>query len=102
MLLTLAKTVFVILQVLLIFNLMIIVHELGHFLAARWRGLVIEKFGIWFGKPLWLPCSGEMPFREEGADEMLRRALASGLLELDHSPERLSQCRFLVLIVGTP
>jgi regulator of sigma E protease len=32
---------------------MIIVHELGHFLAARWRGLVIEKFGIWFGKPLW-------------------------------------------------
>jgi regulator of sigma E protease len=40
-------------EVLLIFNLMIIVHELGHFLAARWRGLVIEKFGIWFGKPLW-------------------------------------------------
>src|SRR5260221_3479017 len=32
---------------------MIIVHELGHFLAARWRGLVIEKFGIWFGKPIW-------------------------------------------------
>ena len=53
MLLTIAKTVFVIIQVLLIFNLMIIVHELGHFLAARWRGLVIEKFGIWFGKPIW-------------------------------------------------
>ncbi len=41
------------LLVLVIFNLMIIVHELGHFLAARWRGLVIEEFGIWFGKPLW-------------------------------------------------
>ena len=27
--------------------------SLGHFLAARWRGLVIEKFGVWFGKPLW-------------------------------------------------
>ena len=26
---------------------------MGHFLAAKWRGLVIEKFGIWFGKPLW-------------------------------------------------
>jgi len=26
---------------------------LGHFLAARWRGLYIEKFGVWFGKPLW-------------------------------------------------
>jgi regulator of sigma E protease len=53
MFLTIAKTIFVIIQVLLIFNLMIIVHELGHFLAARWRGLVIEKFGIWFGKPIW-------------------------------------------------
>ena len=47
------KTISIILEVLVIFNLMIIVHELGHFLAARWRGLVIEKFGIWFGKPLW-------------------------------------------------
>ena len=46
--------------------------------------------------------SGEMPFREEGAEEMLRRALASGRLEIDHSPERMSQCRFLAMIVGTP
>src|SRR5437867_1458123 len=43
----------IILEVLVLFNLLIVVHELGHFLAARWRGLVIEKFGIWFGKPLW-------------------------------------------------
>ena len=42
-----------VLEVILIFNLLIVVHELGHFLAARWRGLVIEKFGVWFGKPLW-------------------------------------------------
>lgn len=41
------------LEVVVLFNLLIIVHELGHFLAARWRGLVIEKFGVWFGKPLW-------------------------------------------------
>ena len=53
MLFTILKTIAIILTVLVIFNLMIIVHELGHFLAARWRGLVIEKFGIWFGKPLW-------------------------------------------------
>lgn len=44
---------FVLLEVLVIFNLIIIVHELGHFLAARWRGLVVEGFGVWFGKPLW-------------------------------------------------
>ncbi|MEM9481579.1 MAG: RIP metalloprotease RseP [Verrucomicrobiota bacterium] len=39
--------------VIVIFNLMIIVHEWGHFLAARWRGLQIDKFQIWFGKPIW-------------------------------------------------
>src|SRR5689334_8601334 len=47
------RVILVLFEVLIIFNLLIIVHELGHFLAARWRGLVIEKFGIWFGKPLW-------------------------------------------------
>lgn len=44
---------FVLLEVILIFNLMIVVHELGHFLAARWRGLKVERFYVWFGKPLW-------------------------------------------------
>jgi regulator of sigma E protease len=47
------KIVVISLEVLLFFNLMIVVHELGHFLAARWRGLVVERFGIWFGKPIW-------------------------------------------------
>ncbi len=45
--------VFIALEVLLLFNLLIGVHELGHFLAARWRGLKIDRFAIWFGKPLW-------------------------------------------------
>jgi regulator of sigma E protease len=47
------KAALILLEVIVIFNLLIVVHELGHFLAARWRGLVVEKFGIWFGKPLW-------------------------------------------------
>jgi len=37
----------------MLFNLLIFVHELGHFLAARWRGLKIDRFAIWFGKPIW-------------------------------------------------
>src|SRR5512137_2844033 len=40
-------------EVLLLFNLLIFVHELGHFLAARWRGLKVDRFAIWFGKPVW-------------------------------------------------
>ncbi|MEY2559551.1 MAG: regulator of sigma protease [Verrucomicrobiota bacterium] len=47
------RVVVILLEVVVLFNLLIVVHELGHFLAARWRGLLIEKFGIWFGKPLW-------------------------------------------------
>jgi regulator of sigma E protease len=53
MILHIGRIVFIFLEVLLLFNLLICVHEIGHFLAARWRGLYIEKFGIWFGKPLW-------------------------------------------------
>jgi len=43
----------VMLEVVIIFNIVIIVHEVGHFLAARWRGLKVDKFQIWFGKPIW-------------------------------------------------
>lgn len=39
--------------VVMLFNVMIFVHELGHFLAARWRGLQVDRFQIWFGKPIW-------------------------------------------------
>ena len=42
-----------ILVVIAIFNVIIFVHELGHFLAARWRGLQVDRFQIWFGKPIW-------------------------------------------------
>ena len=33
--------------------ILVVVHELGHFLAARWRGLKVDRFAIWFGKPIW-------------------------------------------------
>ena len=47
------KIVFTVLEALLALNLLIFVHELGHFLAARWRGMKVERFAIWFGKPIW-------------------------------------------------
>src|SRR5580693_9002739 len=47
------KIIFVMLEVVILFNLLIFVYELGHFLAARWRGLKIDRFAIWFGKPIW-------------------------------------------------
>src|SRR5262245_21362006 len=47
------KIILVVLEALFALNLLIFVHELGHFLAARWRGLKVERFAIWFGKPIW-------------------------------------------------
>ena len=95
----LAKTlhfIVIAIEVLAIFNLLIIVHELGHFLAARWRGLYIDEFGIWFGKPLWrkkikgvwyslgsIPAGGFVKLPQlapmeaiEGESDMPREALA--------------------------
>jgi regulator of sigma E protease len=50
---TILRYIFIILEVVLLFNLLIAVHELGHFLAAKWRGLKIERFAIWFGRAIW-------------------------------------------------
>ena len=47
------RVIILVIEVLFVFNLMILVHEWGHFLAARWRGLKVDAFYIWFGKPLW-------------------------------------------------
>ncbi|HYV27460.1 MAG TPA: RIP metalloprotease RseP, partial [Candidatus Eisenbacteria bacterium] len=56
------KILFVIFEVVLLFNLLIFVHELGHFLAARWRGLHVERFAVWFGKPLWKKKIGDVEY----------------------------------------
>jgi regulator of sigma E protease len=50
---TILRYIFVAFEVVLLFNLLIGVHELGHFLAAKWRGLKVDRFAIWFGKPIW-------------------------------------------------
>ena len=38
---------------LLLLGLAIFVHELGHFLAARWLGFKVEVFSIGFGPAIW-------------------------------------------------
>jgi regulator of sigma E protease len=64
----LSRTVLVCLEVVIFFNFLILAHELGHFLVAKWRGLCVERFAIWFGKPIWSAkvkgveyCLGSIP-----------------------------------------
>lgn len=45
-----------------VFSTLIVVHELGHFLAGRWRGLKIDRFQVWFGKPIWKMTRGGVQY----------------------------------------
>jgi regulator of sigma E protease len=69
---TLLANVWSILLVVVFFGASIFVHELGHFLAARWRGAKVERFSIGFGPAIvswhgrdgveyriaWIPLGG--------------------------------------------
>ena len=55
-------TILLILFVILIFNFVIFVHELGHFLAGKWRGMYMDRFQIWFGKPIWKKKIGDVQY----------------------------------------
>lgn len=55
-------TILLILVVILVFNFIIFIHELGHFLAAKWRGMQVDRFQIWFGKPIWKKTVGGVQY----------------------------------------
>ncbi len=55
-----------------VLGVLVFIHEMGHYLAARWRGIHVEAFSIGFGRPIarwtdrvgtewrlcWLPLGG--------------------------------------------
>src|SRR3954471_1615272 len=43
-----------------VLGVLVFVHELGHYLAARWRGVHVETFSIGFGQALatWMDRRG--------------------------------------------
>ncbi|WP_270937278.1 RIP metalloprotease RseP [Falsiroseomonas oryzae] len=55
-----------------VLGVLVFIHELGHYLAARWRGVHVERFAVGFGRPLaswedrrgtqwrigWIPLGG--------------------------------------------
>jgi UDP-N-acetyl-D-mannosaminuronic acid dehydrogenase len=47
-------------------------------------------------------AGGEMPFLETGAEDLLRKVLASGRLELGTSGEMVERTETLIVVVGTP
>jgi regulator of sigma E protease len=66
----------VIVPFLFVLTLVVTVHELGHFLVARWLGVAVDRFSINFGRPIarwidkggvewrigWIPLGGYVKF----------------------------------------
>ncbi len=46
--------------------------------------------------------AGQVPFRETGAEELLRKLLPTGRLELSPDPAMLRRTRTVILVIGTP
>ena len=42
-----------VIQLLLVLGLMVLIHEFGHFVVAKWCGVRVEAFAIGFGKRLF-------------------------------------------------
>ena len=47
----------------LVITVLVFIHELGHFLAARWFGVPVEVFSIGFGKPILRIRRGGVEYR---------------------------------------
>jgi UDP-N-acetyl-D-mannosaminuronic acid dehydrogenase len=46
--------------------------------------------------------SGQVPFRENGAEELLAKVLQTGRLELSTDPAMLARTKTVILVIGTP
>lgn len=82
---------------LFVLTLVVFVHELGHFLVARWCGVAVEVFSVGFGREIfgfndrhgtrwklsWIPLGGYVKFLgDEGVASTPDR---EGLAEMDRS-----------------
>ena len=98
------------LLVLFFFGLTIFVHELGHFLVAKRRGMRIERFSIGFGPKIWgyrkggtdyrvswFPFGGYVALPQMSPMEAIEGATESTAEEL---PPCSPSSKFLVAIAG--
>ena len=79
-----------------VLGVLVFIHEMGHYLAARWRGVHVEAFSIGFGSPIarwtdkvgtewrlcWLPLGGYVKLhgqeRPQDVDPEVRRGWVPG------------------------
>ncbi|HNV70153.1 MAG TPA: M50 family metallopeptidase, partial [Candidatus Ozemobacteraceae bacterium] len=89
------------------FGFLVLIHEIGHFLALRWFGLPVYAFSVGFGSPLWKKQLGQTEYRlgwlplggyvmPEDPDVAEKREQEGGSLLPDHPPA----AQFWVALAG--
>ncbi|MCH2142166.1 MAG: site-2 protease family protein [Phycisphaerales bacterium] len=78
------ESAFNVLIMVLGFGLLIFVHELGHFLAAKWAGIRVESFAIGFGPPV-ISWRGGIGLIWGSTDPVIRRRAGRSAMQMrDH------------------
>jgi regulator of sigma E protease len=47
------KTVLIVVQIVVGLGFLIFIHEAGHFLVAKWKGVRVEAFSLGMGPVIW-------------------------------------------------
>ena len=109
-----------VISTLVVIGVLVFVHELGHFLAAKWAGIYVHRFSLGLGAPVkwlsfrrgeteysvsWLPLGGYVKMAstlEEGAGASLEGGVESGV---EVPPNRMFESkpvwvRMIVILAG--
>ncbi|MBV9786005.1 MAG: RIP metalloprotease RseP [Acidisphaera sp.] len=97
-----------------VLGVLVFVHELGHYLVARWRGVHIEAFSIGFGRPIatwtdrrgtqwklaWLPLGGYVKLHGQERPEEVSDEVRQGWMAGRTFHEKPVGSRALVVAAG--
>lgn len=97
-----------------VLGVLIFVHELGHYLAARWRGVHVETFSIGFGRAIarwtdrrgtvwklaWLPLGGYVKLHGQERPEDVSPEVRAGWLPGRTFHEKSVGSRAIVVAAG--
>ncbi|HEX9166040.1 MAG TPA: RIP metalloprotease RseP [Gemmatimonadales bacterium] len=106
-----------VLSLIIVLGVLVFVHELGHFLAAKWAGIRVFRFSVGMGAPIkrltwtrggteytisWLPLGGyvKMASQEEMAGDVLEGAAPGGEVPHEQTFEAKPVWKRMVVILA--
>ena len=98
----------------LVLGVLVFIHEMGHYLAARWRGVHVEAFSIGFGHPLarwtdrvgtewrlcWLPLGGYVKLHGQERPQDVSQEVRDGWISGRTFHEKSVLSRAIVVAAG--